>query len=151
RPGKKVEAPPVPYILKRADLKLRVANDDVLGSIQIEGETLSGNSAKVPLTTGVTILDARQGNRPLPLLLDNGTHVPLLPGDSESPVNLVAGFPWPIEPGRASFLLPVPAAGSVRLSLSVPGDRANVQLNHGIITHRATVNGNTEIEATLTP
>jgi len=151
RPGKKLEAPPLPYILKRADLKLRVSNDDVLGSVQIEGETLGGNSAKVPLTTGMTILDARQGNRPLPLLLDNGTHVAVLPGESEFSVNLDAGLPLTIEAGRASFLLPVPVAGSVRLFLSVPGDRANVQLNHGIITHRATANGNTEIEATLTP
>ena len=66
-------------------------------------------------------------------------------------VGLDAGLPLSIETGRASFLLPVPAAGNVRLTLTVPGERANVQLNHGIITHRATVNGNTEIEATLVP
>ncbi|HTA60657.1 MAG TPA: carboxypeptidase-like regulatory domain-containing protein, partial [Candidatus Baltobacteraceae bacterium] len=116
-----------------------------------EGETLGATAAKVPLTTGMTVLDARQGSRPLPLLLDNGTHVAVLPGESEFSVNLDAGLPLSIETGRASFLLPVPSAGSVRLSLTVPGDRANVQLNHGIITHRASVNGNTEIEATLVP
>jgi len=151
RPGKQSELPPLPYILKRADLKFRVSNDDVLGSVQLEGETLGANSAKVPLTTGMTVLDARQGSRPLPLLLDNGTHVAVLPGESEFSVNLDAGLPLSIETGRASFLLPVPSAGSVRLSLTVPGDRANVQLNHGIITHRASVKGNTEIEATLVP
>src|SRR6267378_94411 len=151
RPGKSSELPPLPYILKRADLKFRVSNDDVLGSVQLEGETLGANSAKVPLTTGMTILDARHGSRPLPLLLDNGTHVAVLPGESEFSVNLDAGLPLAIETGRASFLLPVPSAGSVRLSLTVPGDRANVQLNHGIITHRASVKGNTEIEATLVP
>ena len=151
RPGKQSELPPLPYILKRADLKFRVSNDDVLGSVQFEGETLGANSAKVPLTTGMTVLDARQGSRPLPLLLDNGTHVAVLPGESEFSVNLDAGLPLAIETGRASFLLPVPSAGSVRLSLTVPGDRANVQLNHGIITHRASVKGNTEIEATLVP
>jgi len=151
RPGKKSEIPPLPYVLNRADLKFRVTNDDVLGAIQLEGETLGSNSAKVPLTTGMTILDARQGSRPLPLLLDNGTHVAILPGESEFSLTLDAGLPLSIETGRASFLLPVPTAGSARLSLTVPGDRANVQLNHGIITHRATVNGNTEIEATLVP
>ena len=151
RPGKKSDLPPLPYILKRADLKFRVSNDDVLGSLQLEGETLGANSVKVPLTTGMTILDARHGSRPLPLLLDNGTHVTVLPGESEFSVNLDAGIPLAIETGRASFLLPVPSAGSVRLFLTVPGDRANVQLNHGIITHRASVKGNTEIEATLVP
>ena len=151
RPGKKSDLPPLPYILKRADLKFRVSNDDVLGSLQLEGETLGANSVKVPLTTGMTILDARHGSRPLPLLLDNGTHVTVLPGESEFSINLDAGIPLAIETGRASFLLPVPSAGSVRLFLTVPGDRANVQLNHGIITHRASVKGNTEIEATLVP
>jgi Carboxypeptidase regulatory-like domain len=151
RPGKKSDLPPLPYILKRADLKFRVSNDDVLGSVQLEGETLGATAAKVPLTTGMTVLDARQGSRPLPLLLDNGTHVAVLPGESEFSVNLDAGLPLTIETGRASFLLPAPSAGSVRLFLTVPGERANVQLNHGIITHRASVKGNTEIEATLVP
>jgi hypothetical protein len=151
RPGKHFELPPLPYILKRADLRFRVSNDDVLGSVQLEGETLGANSAKVPLTTGMTVLDARQGSRPLPLLLDNGTHVAVLPGESEFSVILDAGLPLAIETGRASFVLPVPSAGSVRLVLTVPGERANVQLNHGIITHRASVKGNTEIEATLVP
>jgi len=151
RPGKATEAPPLPYVLNRAEVKLRVTNNDVLGSVQIDGETLGSNSTKVPLTTGMTILDARQGSRPLPLLLDNGTHVAVLPGSSDFAVNLEAGLPLSIETGRASFALPVPAAGSVRLLLTVPGDRANVQLNNGIITHRATIGGNTQIEATLVP
>jgi hypothetical protein len=151
RPGKKSEAPPLPYILKHAELKFRVVNADVLGSIEFEGETLSANMTKVPLITGATVLDARHGAKPLPLLLENGTHTAILPGESEFSVTLDAGLPVSIETGRASFSLPVPAAGSVRLSLTVPGERTNVQLNHGIITHRGSQNGNTEIEATLVP
>jgi Carboxypeptidase regulatory-like domain len=151
RPGKRTEAPPLPYLLKHAELKLHVVNDDVLGSIEFEGETLSSNATKVPLISGATVLDARHGSKPLPLLLENGTHTAILPGESEFSVTLDAGLPISIETGRASFSLPVPSAGSVRLSLTVPGERANVQLNHGIITHRATESGNTQIEATLTP
>ncbi len=151
RPGKKSDTPPVPYVLKHADLKFRVVNDDVMGSIQFDGETLESRSAKVPLLSGMTVLDARRGAKPLPLLLENGVHTAILPGDSEFTVSLDAGLPLAIETARASFSLPVPTAGNVRLSLTVPGERANVQLNHGIITHRASVNGNTEIEATLVP
>ena len=151
RPGKKSEAPPALYVLKHADLKLRVVNNDVRGSIQFEGETLGSNVTKVPLTSGMTILDARHGTKPLPLLLESGTHAAILPGESEFVVSVDAGLALAIETGRASFTLPVPTAGSVRLSLTVPGERANVQLNHGIITHRASVNGNTEIEAALVP
>src|SRR5277367_6465769 len=151
RPGKKSEAPPVLYVLKNAELKLRVHNDDVLGSIQFEGETLGSNSTKVALVSGMTVFDARHGLKPLPLLLENGTHTAILPGESDFSVTLDAGLPLTIDTGRASFSLPVPQAGSVRLSLTVPGERTNVQLNHGIITHRASVGGNTEIEATLRP
>jgi hypothetical protein len=151
RPVRKTDAPPQPYLLKRADLKFRVNNDDVLGSIQFEGETLSANTTIVPLTNGMTVLDAHHGAKPLPLLLENGVHSAILPGESEFAVSLDAGLPLSIETGRASFTIPAPSAGSVRLSLSVPGDRTNVQLNHGIITHRASANGNTEIEATLMP
>jgi hypothetical protein len=151
RPSKKSEAPPAPYVLKHASVKLQVVDDGVLGSIQFEGETLGANSTKVPLAAGMTVLDARHGAKPLPLLLENGTHIAILPGESEFTVNLDAGLPLTIETGRASFSLPVPSAGSVRLSLTVPGERANVQLNHGIITHRASTAGNTQIEATLVP
>ncbi len=151
RPGKKTEAPPLPYLLKHAELKLHVVNDGVLGSIEFEGETLSANATKVPLINGTTVLDARHGSKPLPLLLENGTHTAILPGESEFNVTLDAGLPISMETGRASFSISVPSAGSVRLSLTVPGERTNVQLNHGIITHRSTENDNTEIEATLTP
>jgi hypothetical protein len=151
RPGKHSEVPPVPYILKSADLKFRVHNDDVLGSVEFEGETLSANSAKVPLVSGMTVFDAHHGNKPLPLLLENNTHAAVLPGEAEFAVSLDAGLPLTIGTGRASFSLPVPAAGSARLTLTVPGERTNVQLDHGIVTHRASVGGNTEIEATLRP
>src|SRR5712671_6303356 len=151
RPGKKTDTPPVPYVLKHGDLKFHVVNDDVIGTIQFDGKTLEAHATKVPLASGMTIFDARHGAKPLPLLLENGTHTAILPGDSEFAVSLDAGLPLSIETGRASFSLPVPSAGNVRITLTVPGERTNVQLNHGIITHRASVNGNTEIEATLVP
>jgi len=151
RPGKPSEAPPAPYVLKHADLKFRIVNDEVVGSIQFEGETLGSSASKVPLAHGMTILDARRGTKPLPLLLESGTHTAILPGESEFSVSLEAGVPLTIETGRAFFSLPAPSAGSVRLSLKVPGERTNVQLDHGIITHRSSAGGNTEIEATLVP
>src|SRR5271170_3665390 len=151
RPGKKSQAPPAAYVLKHAELKLHVVDENVLGSLQFEGETLATNETKVPLASGLTVFEARHGSKPLPLLLENGTHTAILPGESEFSVTLDAGLSLTIDTGRASFSLPVPSAGSVRLSLTVPGDRTNVQLNHGIITHRASVGGNTEIEATLVP
>ena len=151
KPARKIETPPVPYTLKRADLKFRVASESVQGTVQLQGEILRKGETKVPLTTGMAILDARQEGKSLPLELEGGTHTAVLAGPAEFAVTLDAGLPLNIEAGRASFTLPVPEAGSVRLTMSLPGDHTNVRINPGLITSRASENGQTTVEATLVP
>jgi carboxypeptidase family protein len=151
KPPKKSDVPPVNYVIKRADLKLRVAHDTVLGSIRLEGEAFTKSAVKVPLLNAMTVLDARLEGKPLPLESDGPTHAAILPGASDFAVTLDAGLPLTIEAGRASFVLPSPAAGSTQLTLVVPGDHANVRLSAGLITKRTSVNGETSIEATLVP
>jgi hypothetical protein len=151
KPAGKLDTPPVPYTMKRADLKFRVANESVQGTVQLQGEILHKGATKIPLTTGMAILDARQEGKGLPLELDNGTHTAVLTGPADFAVTLDAGLPLSIEAGRASFNLPVPAAGSVRFALVVPGDHTNVRISPGLITSRSSENGQTAIEATLAP
>ena len=151
RPARKPDTPPVPYSMKRADLKFRVANESVQGTVQLQGEILHKGATKIPLTTGVAILDARQEGKGLPLELENGTHTAVLTGPADFAVTLDAGLPLSIEAGRASFNLPVPPAGSARLALVVPGDHTNVRISPGIITSRSSENGQTAVEATLAP
>src|SRR5438552_10755111 len=148
KPMRKPDTPPVPYTVKRADLKFRVANESVQGTVQLQGEILHKGATKIPLTT---ILDARQEGKGLPLELENGTHTAVLSGPAGFPVTLDAGFPLNMEAGRASFSLPVPSAGSVRLALVVPGDHTYVRINPGIITSKSSEKGQTAIEATLVP
>ena len=151
KPARKIETPPVPFTLKRVDLKFRVASESVQGTMQLQGEILHKGVTKVPLTTGMAILDARQEGKSLPLELEGGTHTAVLAGPAEFSVTVDAGLPLNIEAGRASFTLPVPAAGSVRLTLSLPGDHTNVRISPGLITSRASENGQTMVEATLAP
>jgi hypothetical protein len=151
RPEKTVESAPLPYTIKRGDLKLRVANETVMGTVQLQGETFNKGATKVALTSGMTILDARQEGRSLPLEQEGGTQIAILAGPAEFSVVLDAGLPLNVETGRASFSLPVPSAGSVRLRLAVPGDHTNIKLNPGLITSRESANGMTTIEATLVP
>jgi hypothetical protein len=150
-PTKKPEIAPLPYSMKHADLQLKVENDSVRGTVQLEGEVFRKGISKVPLTTGMTILDARLGDKGLPLEQENGTHTALLAGPSEFSIALDAGLPLRIDAGRASFSLPVPAAGSVELSLVIPGDRTVANISPGLITSRKSENGHTVIEATLVP
>jgi hypothetical protein len=145
------ETPPVAYTIKHADLKLTVGSENVLGTVTEEGEVFSRNAAKVPLTSGLTILNARQQGKTLPLQQEGSVAMAVLAGQSEFAVTLDTGMPLAVEAGRASFTLPVPAAGSVRLALAIPGDHTNVRINPGLITGRASANGQTTIEATLAP
>ena len=151
KPTRKPDTPPVPYTVKRADLKFHVANESVQGTVQLQGEILHKGATKIPLTTGMAILDARQEGKGLPLELENGTHTAVLSGPADFAVTLDAGLPLNMEAGRASFSLPVPSAGSVRLVLVVPGDHTYVRINPGIITSRSSEKGQTSIEATLVP
>lgn len=148
---KTYEQPPVPYTIKRADLKLRVSNETVVGSMQLDGEVFSRSSTKVPLATGMTILNANQQGKALPLFEDGSSSTAVLPGQSDFAVTLETGMPLFIEAGRASFNLPVPAAGSVKLALAIPGDHTAVHISPGLITSRSSSNGQTMVEATLVP
>jgi Carboxypeptidase regulatory-like domain len=151
KPPKKSDVAPLPYSVKHADLKLHVENDGVCGTVNLEGEVFRKGISKVPLTSGMTVLDAHQNGKGIPLLQENGTHMALLPGPGEFSVALDTGLPLRIEAGRASFSLPAPAAGSVQLELVIPGDHTFANINPGIITSRKSEKGHTAIEATLVP
>ena len=151
KPPKKSDLPPLPYSIKHADLKLHVENDGVLGTVQLDGEVFRRGVSKVPLTTGMTILDAHQNGKGVPLEQENGTHTALISGPGEFSVDLETGLPLRIDAGRASFSLPVPSAGSVQLALTIPGDHTFAYISPGLITSRKSENGRTAIEATLVP
>jgi len=148
---KKPDAPPLSFAIKRAGLKLHVENDSALGSIQLEGELFKKGVIRIPLTSGITILDAKQENKPLPLQQENGVQTAGLTGPSDFSITLNAGMPLRIEAGRATLNLPVPSAGSVQLTLVLPGENTFANISPGLITDRRSESGHTTIEATLVP
>jgi hypothetical protein len=54
-------------------------------------------------------------------------------------------------PGRGSFVLPVPPAGSVTATIDIPGERSDVRVSPGLVLSRASSGGRTTIQATLNP
>jgi hypothetical protein len=155
---KKAEEPPMAYIIQNADCKVHVtdlADQAVTGTLQLEGVVLQKGSVKAALVTGMTVLDAQIGGKPVPLVQENGTHSAVLDGPGEFSLALEVGMPLILDPGRARFSFPAPAAGAVRLSLTVPGEHTDVTLNpganQGLITARTSSGGHTIIEATLVP
>jgi hypothetical protein len=142
---------PLPFALSRAAFKLRVTDQSLLGTVDIDGALLQKGPVKVPLTTGLTILEAKQSGSPLPLLREGPTHAAILNGPGSFSVSLNVASALTVEAGRASFVVPVPPASSSQLSLDLPGSHANVRIEPGLITNRTTENGHTMIEATLEP
>ena len=142
---------PLPYVLSHAVFKLRVENQTLVGTVDIDGALLQKGAVKTPLTTALTILEAKQANNPLPLLQEGPSHAAILNGPGPFAISLGVAAPLAIEAGRASFTLPVPLASSSTLSLELPGNHANVKIEPGLVTSRETANGNTVIEAALEP
>jgi hypothetical protein len=151
KPVIKPEPPLIPYAIRNAELKLRVTSDSVLGTIQCDGEIFAKGITRIPLLSAPAILEARQAGKAIPLERQGGMQTAILSGPAEFSLLLDTGIPLNIETGRASFNLPIPMAGSVRLTLEMPGEHANVNISPGLITDRKSDGGRTIIEAVLAP
>src|SRR5258706_839282 len=145
------EAAPLPFVLSRAAFKLHVDDQSLTGAVDIDGSVLEKGSVKVPLTSGLTILDASQVGSPLPLLQEGPAHSAILNGPGPFAVTLNIASALTIEAGRASFTVAVPSASSSLLTIDLPGNHANVRIEPGLITSRKTENGHTIVEASLEP
>src|SRR6185503_147220 len=151
RKDKSPDRAPLPFVLSRAVFKLRVEKQTLVGTVDIDGSLLESGPVKTPLTTGLTILEAKQAGTALPLLQEGPNHSAILIGPGPFAVSLGVAAPLTIEAGRASFTLPVPLATSAILNLELPGNHANVRVEPGMVTTRTTANGQTVIEASLEP
>lgn len=151
RPSPAGPVVPMPALLARAELRIRVDRDTAHGVYSLAGDVLRPGIARVNLVSGATILDGSIDGRPLPLVADNGTHAALLPGPGPFALTLDWGAPLTFAPGRASFVLPVPTAGTAHATIDLPGEQADVHLSAGIVTRRTVANGRTIVDATLRP
>ena len=148
KPSKKADTPPVPYILKSAQMNLAVNGESVTGTIVIEGEVLAKGLQKVPLMSGMVVLD---GQRDFSIIKEDGVSTVVLTGPREFSITLTVATQLTVETGRATFVASSPMAGAVTLSLSVPGELTSVFVGSGLITNRSSRDNRTNIEATLTP
>lgn len=154
---KPVPEPPVPFVLKSAEIHFDVNGELASGTVSIDGEVLSSRDRMVPLVKGMVVRAARRQNaqaqpaEPLAVTQEAGAFSALLGGGSPFSVALEASVPLTIEPGRASFNLRAPQASAVEATLSFPGEETQVSLAPGLITNRSSAGGRTVIEATLEP
>ena len=113
-------------MLSRAAFKLKLVNQTLVGTVDIDGSLLAAGNVKAPLTTALTILEARHaGNQPgipLPLLQEG-------PGHSatqwtRSVCGVARDCVWPVDRRRPRvFILPVPLASTSLLTLELRQSR----------------------------
>jgi hypothetical protein len=151
RPPKLPSQPPVASVLSRGEAHLKAEGSDVRGTFTLEGEVLRSGPTLVPLLPGGTVLDARLAGKPLPLVSDASGLGAVITGPGPFSITLEWGTAIVQEPGQASFVLPAPSAGSVRVSLDVLGGTADVRVTRGLVTQRSSSAGRTTVEATLDP
>jgi len=151
RQPRPAEAPPIAGALTRADIRARVGAGVVRATMQVDGEVFRTGPAKVPLVAGATLIEARMAGGPLPLIIEGNAHVAVISGPSTFSAVLEWGAPLTTTPGRGSFVMPVPPAGSATAVIEVPGEQTDVRISPGLVLRRTSANGLTTIEATLEP
>ena len=142
---------PVAAALTRANIHVRVDATAARATMSVDGQAFRLGISRVTLIGNAILLDARMDSHPLPVAVDNGTHVAFVNGPSTFAATLEVGSPLTFTPGRGSFVLPVPNAGSATATIDVPGEQADVRLSTGLILRRASANGRTTVDVTLTP
>ena len=143
--------PPVAAVLSTAELRVRVEGSMARGAFALAGDVLRPGLNTVKLLAGGTVLGANSAGRPVPLVVDGRAHAAILPGPGAFAVDLEWGTPLVLQPGRARFSLPVPAAGTAHATIDIPGEQADVHVSPGWITRRTSADGRTVVEATLDP
>ena len=151
RPPQTASAAPVGAVLASADLRVRVDRDTAHGVFSLTGDVLRAGITRVNLVSGATLTEGNADGRPLPLAADGNAHTALLPGPAPFAVTLEWGAPLTFAPGRASFVLPVPPAGTARATIDLPGEQADLHLSAGVITRRSAAGGRTIVDVTLRP
>jgi hypothetical protein len=151
RPPRLPDVPPLPAALTRADIRVRVAGGTVRATMTLDGEVFQAGAVKVPLITHAVLLDARATDGDLPLVAEGSSHMAVVSGPATFSATLEWGSPLVTTAGRGSFVLPVPAAGSVMATFDVPGEQSDLGVSPGLVTRRTSADGRTTIEATLDP
>ncbi len=148
QPVTRPDPPPVAAVVGRAELRARVENGAVRGTVRLDGDVFQRGQVKVPLVVGATLLDAKSDAGAVALVHEGNTHAAVFPGPAPFSVVLEWAGQLGTTPGRASFTLPQPASPSVTVIVDLPGDPADVRVEPGLVTRRQTEGGRTTLEIT---
>ena len=103
------------------------------------------------LFEGHGLLDATQAGRPVPLHASGQAPHAIV----TEPGPLALTLSWAdlvaAEPGRASFVVPVPPAGTARATIDLPGPDLDARIAPGAVTRRSSAGGRTLLEVALEP
>jgi hypothetical protein len=143
------EKPPVAAVLSSATLSLRVAGRSVRGTMELAGEVFRPGSVR--LFDGQGLLDATQAGRSVPLRVEGNAPYAVVTQPGPLALTLSWADQVAAEPGRASFVVPVPPAGTARATIDLPGPDLDARIAPGAVTRRSSAGGRTVLEVALDP
>jgi hypothetical protein len=143
------ERPPVAAVLASATLALRVEGAAVRGTMELAGEVFRPGSVR--LFEGSGLLDAKEDGRPVPLRVEGGAPCAIVTHPGPLALTLQWADLVAPEPGRASFTVPVPPAGTARATIDLPGPDLDARVVPGAVIRRSSAGGRTTLEVALDP
>jgi hypothetical protein len=142
-------AAPVSSVLSSASIALRVADGAVRGTMELAGEAY--RPGLVHLFDGRGLLDARQAGRPLAVRVEGSGPDAVVTQPGPLALTVEWGGEVVTGPGRASFSVPVPPAGTARATVDLPGPDLDVQVTGGAVVERRSAAGRTVLDLALDP
>lgn len=149
RPPEVTQKAPVAAVLSSATLALRVEGRSVTGTMALSGEAYRPGTLR--LFDGQGLLDATESGRPVPLRIEGQTPHAVVTQAGPLALTLTWADQVAAEPGRASFVVPVPHAGTARATIDLPGPDLDARVAPGAVTRRTSAGGRTVLEVALDP
>ena len=142
---------PLPAALTRAEIRVRVAAGTVRATMTVDGEVFQTGTVKVPLISNATLLDARIGDRPLPLVAEGNAHVAVVVRSGDVLRDARVGIRGHDDAGTRGVRPAGPPAGSATATFDVPGEQSDLRVSPGLVLRRTSAGGRTIVEAALDP
>ena len=99
-PARPPDTPPIPSVVARADVSVRVTGSGARGTYTLDGEVFRAGATKVPLVSDATILSATLGDSPVPMVTDATRPRPSSTDRGLSALS--SRGVWPCQPPRAA-------------------------------------------------
>ncbi len=135
------EPSPIQATLTRVDYDLQIAGDLATGKATLIVDVLKEGWVKIPIPSGLLVREARSDNKLLSLVPSSGKSTSpvaaILSHPGRSTLLLDVALPVAASTGTESLTVPAAESGVTRVSVQLPRQGIDVQLNGGLLSEKS--------------